>query len=156
MNKNKPRGNQDGLKQNRELTKITNTESMWKIVNKLRKEKSSSIWTYKEVWSSAGLKSPVALNSHWNSHIRSAIDNHNSQLKENAELGPIGQSKRRTLRDSNRSLRYQLSELKKERDNALSKIAIFEADAQYFKTQYETQLNITDRLRSQLKKHLVE
>lgn len=151
MNKNKPRGSQDGLKQNRELTKITNTESMWKIVNKLRKEKSSSLWTYKEVWSSAGLKSPVALNSHWNSHIRSAIDNHNSQLKENAELGPIGQAKRRTLRDSNRVLRDQLNTMRKERDQALSKIAIFEADALHFKSQYEIQLNITDRLRSQLK-----
>jgi hypothetical protein len=150
MNKNKPRGSQEGLLKNREATRIINTEAMWQVINRLRKENANRIWTYKEVWSSAGLKSSVALNSPWNSHIRDAITTHNTQIKENAANGPLMQSQRKTLRDSNRILRDKIINIKKERDSALSKIAIFEADAIFYKNQFENQLKITERLRTLL------
>ncbi len=147
MSINKPRGSQEGLKKNRECLKAKNTEAMWKVVVWLRKEKPNTLWSYKEVWSAAGLKSNVALNSSWNSHIREAIDAHNSKLREDAELGPLAQSQRKTLRMANRELRLQLDAMKKERDHALSKIAVFEAEADFYKRKCEGLLKINERLR---------
>ncbi|OPE29840.1 hypothetical protein APB20_35005 [Pseudomonas aeruginosa] len=148
MSINKPRGSQEGLKKNRELLKVKNTEAMWSVVVRLRKESPNSLWSYKEVWSGAGLKSNVALNSPWNLHIREAIDSHNSKLRENAELGPLAQTQRKTLRMANRELRMQLDAMKKERDQALSKIAVFEAEADFYKRKCESLLRINERLRA--------
>jgi len=145
MANNKPRGKQIGLLQNREDTKRQNTETMWKEVVKLRKDKPDSTWTFKEVWSGAGLKSNVALNSPWNSHIREVINEHNQKIRENIELGPVGVSRHKTLRTTNRELRQQLGALKKERDKALSQIGIYEAEADFYKRENEILKKIRDR-----------
>lgn len=151
MSINKPRGSQDGLRKNREALRAKNTEAMWKVVVRLRKERPNALWSYKEVWSGAELKSNVALNSPWNSHIREVIDVHNSKLREDAELGPLAQSQRKTLRMENRDLRLQLDAMKKMRDQALSKIAVFEAEANFFKIKAESLLKINQRLRGNMK-----
>ena len=145
MANNKPRGSQTGLLQNREDTKRQNTEAMWKEVVHLRKDKPDATWTFKEVWSGAGLKSNVALNSPWNSHIREVINEHNQKIRENIELGPVGVSRQKTLRTTNRELRQQLDALKKERDKALSQIGIYEAEADFYTRENEVLKKIKDR-----------
>ncbi len=154
--KNKPRGNQTGLLQNREDTKRQNTEAMWKEVVQLRKEKPDSTWTFKEVWSGAGLKSNVALNSPWNSHIREVINEHNQKIRENIELGPVGASQRKTLRITNKELRQQLSAIKKERDHALSQICIYEAEADFYKRENEILKKVKDRQSEEITVHKIE
>ena len=150
MANNKPRGNQIGLLQNREDTKRQNTEAMWKEVVQLRKVKPDSTWTFKEVWSGAGLKSNVALNSPWNSHIREVINEHNQKIRENIELGPVGVSRHKTLRSTNKELRQQLDALKKERDNALSQIGIYEAEADFYQRENNILKKIKDRQTEEL------
>jgi len=56
VNNKKPRGSLVGLKENREALKVKNTEAMLKVVEKLGKEKPDALWSYKDVWSGAGLK----------------------------------------------------------------------------------------------------
>jgi chromosome segregation ATPase len=145
------RGSQDGLRKSKELLKIKNTELMWEVIIRLRKEKGNDLWSYKDVWSGAGLKSAVALNSPWNSHVKGAIDSHNSALAERLESGALAQSQRKTLRSAIRELRAQLDVMKAQRDEALGKIAFFEAEAGFFKKECETQLAVIDRLRSKLR-----
>jgi len=98
VNNKKPRGSLVGLKENREALKVKNTEAMLKVVEKLGKEKPDALWSYKDVWSGAGLKSNVALNSPWNSHVRDAIDAHNSSIREASELEVFASTQKKTLR----------------------------------------------------------
>jgi triphosphoribosyl-dephospho-CoA synthetase len=144
--KNKPRGNQDGLKKNREDTKVQNTEAMWKVIIRLRKQKAHAIWTHKEVWSGAGLKSNVALKSPWNRHIKETIEEHNKEIRENAEIGPAGYSQRKTLRATNKALRQEILALKKQREQALNLIAIWEAEADQYKKECEQLEKVNERL----------
>lgn len=145
--KNKPRGSQAGLKKNRSDTKKKNTDAMWVVVNRLRKEKPSEIWSYKEVWSGAGLKSHVPLASPWNASIRGAINSHNLEVKQSIELGKSAQTQRKNLRETVRELHRQLQLLRSERDIALSKIATYEADADYYKVECQSLALINARLR---------
>lgn len=147
--KNKPRGSQSGLKKNREDTKAKNTSAMWEVIQRLRKEKPSVVWTYKEVWQGAGLKSHVPLQSPWNASLRGAIDAHNSEVQQRIGLEASVFAQRRTLRDANRDLQKQIKELLAERDLALSKIAVYEADAEYYRAQCENLALINTRLRNQ-------
>ncbi|MBM3110764.1 hypothetical protein [Pseudomonas arcuscaelestis] len=147
--KNKPRGSQLGLKKNRADTKSKNTSAMWEVIQRLRNEKPSAIWTYKEVWQGAGLKSHVPLSSPWNVSVRGAIDAHNSEVQQRIELGAPVLAQRRTLRDANRELLKRIKELTAERDLALSKIAVHEADADYYRSQCQNLALINTRLRNQ-------
>lgn len=147
--KNKPRGSQTGLKKNREDTKIKNTSAMWEVIQQLRKEKPSATWTYKEVWQGAGLKSHVPLSSPWNVSVRGAIDAHNSEVQQRIELGAPVLAHRRTLRDANRELLKRIKELTVERDLALSQIAVYEADADYYRSQCQNLALVNTRLRHQ-------
>jgi hypothetical protein len=148
---NSKRGSQVGLKKSKELLKVKNTELMWAVIARLRKVRGDELWSYKDVWSGAGLKSAVSLNSPWNSHIKGAVDSHNAALVELIENGVRVQSQRKSLREANRGLRSQLELMKKERDKALENIAFFEAEAVFFKKQCETQLRTIARLRSELR-----
>lgn len=142
----KVRGSTQGLKKNREETKEKNTESMWAVVNQLRKDKPAQRWTFKEVWKGAGLKSHVALASVWNAPIRDAIEQHNLSICRNIEDGAIAQSQRKTLRESIRELISKNEALKRERDSALAKIALFKSDAEYYKKKHEELKRTNERL----------
>ncbi len=148
MNNKKPRGSLVGLKENREALKVKNTDAMLKVIERLGKEKSDALWSYKDVWSGAGLKSNVDLNRPWNAHVRDAIDAHNSSIREAAELEVLASTQKRTLRVINGELRKQVEAMRKERDQALSKIAIYEAEADFYKRKYEGLLRVNERLRS--------
>ncbi|WP_409292077.1 hypothetical protein [Pseudomonas sp. KCJK9058] len=145
--KNKPRGSQVGLKKNREDTKAKNTSTMWAVIQRLRKEKPSVIWSYKEVWWGAGLKSHVPLSSPWNVSVRGAIDAHNAEVQQRIEQGSPVLVQRRTQRDANRELQKQIKVLTAERDLALSKIAVYEADADYYRAECQNLTLINTRLR---------
>lgn len=144
----KPRGSQKGLLESRRATKERNTEQLWRQIETLRKQKSGSTWSYKEVWVGAGLKSNVALNSPWNSHVRAAIDQHNTEVREAVDLGTIGYRQRKTLRAANRELREVIATLTKERDMALSQIAVYRAEADHYKAEADKLNNQLARLKS--------
>jgi hypothetical protein len=148
VNNKKPRGSLVGLKENREALKVKNTDAMLKVIEHLGKEKPDALWSYKEIWSGAGLKSNVALNSPWNAHVRDAIDAHNSSIREASELEVFASTQKNTLRVINRELRKQVEVMRNERDQALSKIAIYEAEADFYKRKCEGLLRVNERLRS--------
>lgn len=149
MNKN-VRGSQKGLLENRKAVKEKNTELLWRQIEILRKKKPGSPWTLKEVWSGAGLKSNVALNSPWNAHIRAVIEQHNSEAREEQDLGAIGYRQRKTLRGENRDLRGKIEELTKERNMALSQVAVYKAEADHYKAETEKLNNRLLRQKSRL------
>jgi len=141
----KPRGSVRGLKKNREDLKSFNTEALMAVIAQLRIEKPTGKWSYKEVWSRAGLKSQIALNSPWNSHVRAEIEKHNARLRNSpAEDFPTASGK-----DLLGALREELRSCRAQRDQALSQIAQFAADTEYFKKQYLDLKKIVDRLRSE-------
>lgn len=148
MNNKKPRGSLVGLKENREALKVKNTDAMLNVIERLGKEKPGALWSYKDVWSGAGLKSNVALNSPWNFHVRDAIDAHNSSVRDASELEVSSSAQKKTLRVLNGELRRKLDAMQKERDQALSKIAVYEAEADFYKRKCEGLLRVNERLRS--------
>jgi hypothetical protein len=135
-----------GLLENRELTKQQNTEALWSQVQRMRKEKPDVHWRLKEIWSGAGLKSDVALKSPWNAHIREAIDEHNRQIEEERDLGPLGRSQRKTVRAVNRELKAQLEQAKADLDAVLSQIAIWEAEVAFYKKENDRLMRKIERL----------
>lgn len=127
--KKKPRGSTAGLRKLQEDTKKQNSEAMMTIIRQLRIESPARKWTYREVWSKAGLKSQVALDSPWNTHIRNLIDEHNLEIKAKEIVNPSKTNIDKTSKNYIRELR----ELKRQRDAALSKIASYAADVHYYK-----------------------
>ncbi|NNB52788.1 hypothetical protein [Pseudomonas fragi] len=150
---NKKKSNLAGLKKNREDLKQRNTSAMLQIIQCLHSEKPNSLWTYKEVWLGANLKSNVALDSPWNKHIREAIEAHNSFVRERQELGFLAISKKETLKSTNKDLRSQLEIMRKARDDALSQVAIWVADVEYYKKQNNSLSNIIARLQNPITKN---
>ncbi|MBS8269547.1 hypothetical protein ACSEE7_18185 [Halomonas cupida] len=142
------RGSHQGLLKNREETKERNTEALWHQVQRLRKEKPDTLWSFKEVWQGAGLKSNVALDSPWNASIKEAISEHNRLLREKAESGSVGQAQRKTLRITNKELRNQIQQIKKEYEKALSKMAVWEAEADFYQRENERLQRKIERLLS--------
>lgn len=140
------RGSHQGLLKNRQETKLLNTEALWQQVQRLRKEKPNTLWSYKEVWQGAGLKSNVALNSPWNASIKETVTEHNRLLREQAEKSIAGQNQRKTLRITNKELRNQIQQLKIEYEKALSKMAIWEAEADFYQRDNERLQRKIDRL----------
>ena len=129
MSKSLSRGNHNGLLKNREETKHNNTKALWQQVELLHKAKPEVTWTYKEIWSGAGLKSNMALNSPWNAHIREAIETHNKLIKEGYSHNKfLETNQHRSLRDDNRYLRNQLKDMTRQRDKALQSIAFYQAE----------------------------
>lgn len=133
--KAKQRGSHHGLLKYREETRRLNTEDLWRQVIRLRKEKPGSVWSFKEVWSGAGLKSNVALDSPWNAHIKEAIVEHNRSVRDEADLGPEGQSQRKTLRLTNKVLRQDIKKLTADQRKALSQVAVWEAEALFYQRE---------------------
>lgn len=144
----KPRGSVIGLKKNREDLKASNTEAMMGVIAQLRIEKPTSKWAYREVWSRAGLKSQIALDSPWNAHVRAEIEAHNARLRNLPAEGALVPGALAYDRDLVKSLREELRICKAQRDQALSRIAQFAADAEYFKKQCQDLTKTVDRLRS--------
>ncbi|MCS6129320.1 hypothetical protein G3485_20230 [Shewanella baltica] len=135
MNKGRTRGSSHGLLQNREDTKKKNTEALWKQIERLRKEKSAQTWSFKEIWSGAGLKSNMALNSPWNIHVRDAIETHNKNIREGLASGKLALEHKRTFRDDNRNLRKQLKDMELQRNMALESIAIYQTECDELKKE---------------------
>lgn len=127
--KNKPRGSTAGLRKIQEDTKKQNSEAMMTIIFQLRIESPTRKWTYREVWSKAGLKSQVALDSPWNTHIRNLIDEHNLDIKAKKSVN----TSTTNIEDPSNKYIRELRELKRQRDTALSKIASYAADVLYYK-----------------------
>lgn len=132
--KAKPRGTTSGLEQFHADTKNRNTAKMLQVIERLRLERPSSKWSYKDVWAGAGLKSQIALDSPWNAHVKEKIDCHNELIQfpvfnqcenENASSRRLG------VRD----LKAEIKELKAQRDQALAKIAQYCADTDYYKNR---------------------
>ncbi|MDT4840823.1 hypothetical protein FQZ97_746570 [compost metagenome] len=144
----KPRGSVVGLKKNREDLKVSNTAAMMSVIAWLRIEKPTRKWTYKEVWSRAGLKSQIALDSAWNAHVRAEIEAHNARIRSSPADGVSVPGAPTCDRDLVKSLREELRICKNQRDQALSRIAQFAADAEYFKKQCEDFKKIAAGLRS--------
>lgn len=143
----KPRGSVIGLKKNREDLKASNTSAMMNVIAQLRIEKPTSKWSYKEVWSRAGLKSQIALDSVWNAHVRAEVEAHNARVRSFPDEGVSLPRALTYDRDLVKSLREELRICKSQRDQALSRIAQFAADAEYFKKQCEDLTKIVARLR---------
>lgn len=146
--KAKPRGSVVGLKKNREDLKASNTAAMMGVIAQLRIEKPTSKWTYKEVWSRAGLKSQIALDSIWNAHVRAEIEAHNARALNLPDEGALAPKALTYEKDLVKSLREELRICKNQRDKALSRIAQFAADTKYFKNKCEDLTKTVDRLRS--------
>jgi len=146
MIKNRPRGSQAGLLKNRIETQNRNTQAMWDTIDRLKKLKGREPWTYKEIWSGAGLKSAVAFNSPWNFEIKAAVDTHNAAIKNEKQASSLlepGSLSASTI------LKKQIEKTTKERNDALAKIAIFQADSDYYRDQYEKLLTRYNRIKIQ-------
>src|SRR5690606_32067875 len=144
--KKSQRGSHHGLLKDREDTKLKNTEELWRQVNKLRKEKPNTSWSYKEVWVGAGLKSNVALDSPWNAHVKEAIREHNNKVREQSDWGPTAQSERKTLRTADRDLRQHIEAVISNLITALSHTAVREAAAANHKRENQRLQKHLDRL----------
>lgn len=145
--KGKPRGTTSGLKGYQAGAKERNTKAMLGVIEVLKIERSTSRWSYKDVWSAAGLKSQVALDSPWNADVKSAIDLHNQLLASSAHIhfsGTDGAIDKLALRD----LRRQVSEMKEQRDQALARIAQYCADTDYYKKRCQDFQRTVERLKS--------
>ncbi|MDT4888983.1 hypothetical protein FQZ97_1256230 [compost metagenome] len=57
-------------------------------------------------------------------------------------------TQKKTLRVINEELRKQVEVMRKERDQALSKIAIYEAETDFYKRKCEGLLRVNERLRA--------
>jgi hypothetical protein len=143
----KRRGSVKGLQQNREELKTRNTERMTQVILSLEIVKPDELWSLKEVWSGAGLKSNVALDSPWNKHIREAVASHNAAVKE--RMGVDSRVYPEQTQDllTVDKLKSALSSMKSQRDSALSRIAIYQAEADFFRRKCEGLITVNQRLR---------
>ncbi|MEE4138731.1 hypothetical protein [Pseudomonas viridiflava] len=146
--KGKPRGSTSGLEDYHNRLRSDNTASMLKVIDRLKMDKPHSKWTYKEVWIGAGLKSKIALDSIWNSHIRAAIDIHNQRVDSLTTVngGDILAADKPVIQ----ALRKQVKTLREQRDQALALIAQYSADTDYYKRKSNDLQNSVDRLKSYL------
>jgi len=129
--KGKPRGTTSGLLEYHANNKQRNTICMLQVIDRLRREKPNSKWSYKDVWSGAGLKSQVALDSPWNAHVKSEIDYHNRMVGSAplSDCDNMATSDWRVLGE----LRSEIKVLKEQRDQALERIAQYCADTDFYK-----------------------
>lgn len=146
------RGSIVGLIRHHEDLKKKNTDAMWSVLLRLEMEKPQLPWSYKEVWSGAGLKSGVALSSVWNRHIREAIELHNAKLIEGESTASSDISNSTTLAERNFDLRNKVKELKVQRDHAYSKIAQYESDLEFYKKKFEDVSDANFRLLEKIKR----
>lgn len=146
----KPRGSVIGLLKHRGDQQDQNTSAMVEVIRLLQSEKPTTKWTYKEVWSRAGLKSPNSLGSPWNAHIRAEIDSHNQLVSSSKSAKPYGKLTKAEI-DLVGLLRAELKVCKVQRDDALARIAQFAADADFFKKQCDDLKKTVARL----KKHSI-
>lgn len=143
----KPRGSIIGLLRHRDDQRDQNTSAMVEVIQLLQSEKPNIKWTYKDVWSRAGLKSPNSLSSPWNAHIRAEIDSHNQLVSSSISADPYG-GLTKAERDVVGLLRAELKVCKAQRDDALARIAQFAADADFFKKQCDDLKKAVARLKS--------
>lgn len=142
----KPRGSVIGLLKHRDDQRDQNTSAMLEVIQILQSEKPNTKWTYKDIWSRAGLRSPNSLSSPWNAHIRAEIDSHNQLVSTSRSERPCaGLSK--AERDVAGRLRAELKVCKAQRDDALALIAQFASDADFFKKQCDDLKTTVARLK---------
>lgn len=148
--KAKPRGSIKGLKARSDIVKQLNSDKLLDALNQLAAEKPNEAWTLLEVSRIAGLKSTVAINSVWNAHVKLKVKQHNESIQYDTDLEVVEQiSERLSFRDR-QSLRSDLIICQKQRNEALSKIAIFAADAEYHKKKCADLARIVDRLQASI------
>lgn len=144
--KAKPRGSLVGLRKSQAELRLRNTDAMEQALSELRIAKPDSKWSFKDVWTRAGLKSQIALNSPWNAHIRAEVEAHNSKLKSQIQKAEasVTPCHDRTLVSA---LRDELRVYKQQRDQALSRIGQLAADVDYFRKKCEDLDKVVSRLR---------
>jgi hypothetical protein len=142
----KPRGSVIGLLKHRDDQRDQNTSAMLEVIQILHSEKPNTKWTYKDIWSRAGLRSPNSLASPWNAHIRAEIDSHNQLVSISTSERPCA-GLTKAERDVAGRLREELKVCKAQRDDALALIAQFAADADFFKKQCDDLKKTVARLK---------
>ena len=145
--KGKPRGSVIGLLKHRDEQRDQNTSAMVEVIRLLQSDKPNTKWTYKDVWSRAGLKSPNSLRSSWNAHIRAEIDSHN-QFGSSTRSSKPSEGLIKAEKDLVGLLRAELKVYKAQRDDALARIAQFAADADFFKKQCDDLKKAVARLKN--------
>lgn len=148
--KAKPRGSTSGLLKHHSSQKINNTTAMLEVITKLKIERPTAKWTYKDVWATAGLKSQIALNSAWNQHIRAEIDAHNSYVDQLGSEQPNGAKISVSEKQALALLRTNLKNCKSQRDQALARISQLSADVNFFRKKCEDLEQTVLRLRGNL------
>ncbi|WP_152442326.1 hypothetical protein [Pseudomonas putida] len=146
--KAKPRGSTKGLKARSDVVKLVNTEKLVGAIKQLSDEKPNEAWTFLEVSRIAGLKSTVAINSSWNSHIKLQIKHHNESLNYKNDISVSASPSQRLAGLKLQRLRAELLICQKQRDDALSRIAVYAADADYYKNKCADLTRIVDRLKA--------
>lgn len=145
----KPRGSVIGLLKHRDDQREQNTSAMLEVIQLLQSEKPNTKWTYKDIWSRAGLRSPNSLASPWNAHIRAEIDSHNQLVLSSRSARPYS-GLTKAERDVVGLLRAELKLCKAQRNDALALIAQFAADADFFKRQCDDLNKKVERLKKPL------
>ncbi|WP_110946379.1 hypothetical protein [Pseudomonas bohemica] len=145
--KGKPRGSTSGLEDYHDKLRSANTALMLAVIEQLKVIKPDAKWSYKEVWSGAGLKSKVALDSVWNEHVRLEIDRHNNTLdSRNTVLNENVVSV--VEKPAILALKEQVKILKQQRDQALALIAQYAADTDFYKRRCVDLQSSVDRLKA--------
>jgi hypothetical protein len=145
--KAKPRGTTSGLEEYHADTKARNTASMLQVVARLRLDKPSSKWSYKDVWAGAGLKSQIALDSPWNAHVKAEIDAHNGNIQYSTLTQGMGEEAAGG-RLAMRELKAEMKEIREQRDQALARIARYCADTDHYKKRCKDLEMAVARLKS--------
>lgn len=141
----KPRGSMKGLQKSQCEMKARNTSALLGVIADFRIEKPNTRWTYREICSRAGLRSPNALDRPWNAHIRAEIEAHNSRVRS-SQLPLLETTEKATPRHEIKDLRSELTICKAQRDSALSRIAQYSADSEYLRKRCDDLQRIIDRL----------
>ena len=147
--KAKPRGTTSGLEEFHADTKARNTANMMRVVETLRLNKPNSKWSYKDVWAGCGLKSQVALDSPWNVHIKTEIDFHNKKIHcsaLNQGEGEAAAGGRLAMHE----MKAQMKEIRKQRDQALARIAQYCADTDHYKKRCKDLERVVTRLKAMI------
>ncbi|WP_146218730.1 hypothetical protein [Halomonas sp. LBP4] len=142
----KPRGSVKGIVKHKKELKNRNRENLINAIKFLESAKPYAKWKYKEVWIKAGLKSAMALNSKWNEDIKSLIDAHNNNIADLSEKNMECNPKKEVEKDRMLILEEKIASVTKERDSALEKISIYQADALFYKEKCEHLQEVIKRL----------
>lgn len=134
-----------GLRRFRENTRIENTKALQAAIASFEIEFPNNKWTYSAICLKANLKSQNPIRAPWNNEVKTAIDQHNAKLKFSIGNTPSDPPKSEFEITKRRNI-----QLEKDITQALSKLAVFDAENNWLLQENESLQKINIRLEKRL------